>query len=489
MASKPHATSQTRPRRAASPPPPAACQRNHGQRRFFCCRAGPGAPAAIRMLRLHQPTLACRQHLRCLRSPARRGQRHPRGAQRINHPRGPHDRIPAVLRILVAEPERQPAARRVLFPFQIVRRPPHRGIEAASVPMRDGLVITPGCPRRQRVRADVRTTPVKRQPSPAAAERRHAAVAVLQRQQPAQAGAHGRFQVDCAPLILHPFQRHQRTGRIIGIRHAARQIGPRPPSRRRAGERMTVRGLGRQQPIGDPLQLGTCQPRRTARKNLAGSDHRSRRQRRHPDPQIGVDRPTAGRAHRLTQKRAALLSDRMVAKAGVTQGEANKRGQRNCIQKPAMRRLQPLKAPQQRAAQPKSPRPSAARARRAQMPAQADRNQGRHRITHHLQPEKAVEGLGQQGRRKGKRRNTQPRLHRVVTHREKRQDWHGKGPVIAVHLAQCAHDPLRRRGPAKTRRQPGISPCHSRLARRAARRAAPFQRAQSTQADQARAQV
>ena len=90
------------------------------------------------------------------------------------------------------------------------------------------------------------------QQAPAAAERRPAAIAVLQLEQPFDAATGGQFEAVLFQLRIAMTQadeRDQRAGRVVGFRHAARQIGPGPTARLSAGVRMRLVVLAVEQPI------------------------------------------------------------------------------------------------------------------------------------------------------------------------------------------------------------------------------------------------
>ena len=151
--------------------------------------------------------------------------------------------------MLVAEPERLPrtreGARWLLAGAEKTHGPADRLADLCLRRCRQ--VGCPGRPGAQGVRGQIRAAAVEGQLAPAAAKRRHATVAVLQVQQPLGAGRGGLSQ---APVRGGKVpQGEQRSGGVVRIRHATRQVSPGPPSRRGVGIGMALPILLAQQPI------------------------------------------------------------------------------------------------------------------------------------------------------------------------------------------------------------------------------------------------
>ncbi len=154
-------------------------------------------------------------------------------------------------------------------------------------------VRTPRAPRAHRVRGQLGAAAVERQAGPAAAERRHAAVPVLQIEQPADAGLRGvadaRIGRRASRRAEQMRQREERAGRVVGVGHAAGEIGPRPPARRGVRVGMLDAILLAEDPVEQRRALGVVEPRR----QRPARGERFDRQRRRPRRQVGVDRPAA----------------------------------------------------------------------------------------------------------------------------------------------------------------------------------------------------
>ena len=193
--------------------------------------------------------------------------------------------------ILIAKPERHEAAVVVLFVFKEANALLHRGrdplVESGrrrpgSPGQQIGLPRT--LPRRQGahgVGRQVARAAVERQHAPAATERRPAAVAVLQIEQPLDAATSRQLQPMLLQLritIARSGQRDQCAGRVVGFRHAARQIGPRPAARLGARVRMWVRVLAVEQPIEailvQRIGIGNVSDGRSTMRRMFARDRR-----------------------------------------------------------------------------------------------------------------------------------------------------------------------------------------------------------------------
>ena len=123
------------------------------------------------------------------------------------------DRRPLVVSVLIAEPERRPAAigslgagkptQELLFAF------------GASPPQPLGQARLPKLEGEKGMRRYVGTAPVERKLAPALTKGRHTAILVPQRQKPLDPGTH--FVAICP--IRQEKQSHQSARRIVGIRH------------------------------------------------------------------------------------------------------------------------------------------------------------------------------------------------------------------------------------------------------------------------------
>src|SRR5690606_32284541 len=92
--------------------------------------------------------------------------------------------------------------------------------------LRAGELREPGAPGTEGVGGEILTAAIERQCTPAAAEGGHTAIAVLEIEQPLHAETACDFGL--AGNGPEGKQREERTRGVVGIRHAAGEIGPRP---------------------------------------------------------------------------------------------------------------------------------------------------------------------------------------------------------------------------------------------------------------------
>ena len=207
--------------------------------------------------------------------------------------------IVLVGRVLVAEPERDPCAVRSLRGGQEPHGSP--GSRSHVALQRRIEVRLPDAPRLQRVRRDLRSAPIEWKRPPAAAERRDAAVAVLNPQQPADACAPRR------PPSADPDRQVARNARSAPDVSSASGTPPLNGVHAHAPGAAWVNGCSRVLCWpSSHSRIAAISPRR----QRAGLRERPDRQRRHPGREVGVDRPAAVVAHRVDEEPHARFHDR-----------------------------------------------------------------------------------------------------------------------------------------------------------------------------------
>ncbi len=185
--------------------------------------------------------------------------------------------------LLIAEPQRHPASVCTLNPTEVAQAAACCLVDLLLHSLAD--IRVPFGQGSDCVCGNIRTALVKRELAPAFAEGGHAAIPVLQIEQPvdAQLGRLGRGVVKRA----EPSQCQQGTGGIVGIRDRTRQIRPAPTTSRRMGEGVLGLGLAAKEPIQNALALVGCQFDAPVVRSSQCLDS----QGGHPGCQVGVDWP------------------------------------------------------------------------------------------------------------------------------------------------------------------------------------------------------
>ena len=272
------------------------------------------------------------------------------------------------------------------------------------------------------MRGEVGRAAIKRQRAPAAAESRDAAVAVLQIEQPAHARAAGgaRGAIDRAERE----QGEERAGGVVGIGHAAGQVGPRPAARRGVGGGMLGAVLLPEQPRAQGLALLWRKRDRLGGEGFDGEGG-------HPGGEICVDGPAPVRPRRGAQKLRALSRHGMFREAHRRKAHGHETRQRHGFEEAAVFRLDGRQHAQR-------PRPRAlAEEVGERVPRRAvvmdrlpDRDERRQRVADHRQPQRAENLVRQRRQLEGQRHDVLPAD--ASAEREGHQDRHGKGAVLAV---------------------------------------------------------
>ena len=326
-------------------PPHAACDRRvetrvhrrsrkpsaYGQRRdrqgsFLDGRrdAGRAAPAAVVPLCVDEPAGCPLLRRRDRLGVGQRG-------EPFEHPRRAVDRVGLVRGSLVPEPEWNPRSAGLLRPRQEPDRALRRALGTAPHPVRQRR--PPRRPRPQGVSGQVRAAAVERQRSPAAAERRYAAVGILQVEQPADAGTGG------LPVLgvigVQGVEGEQRPGGVVGVGDPSGQVGPRPT----AGGGVRVDVPLAVLLIEQPAAQGRPFAGRESSAPVGQARQRVDAQGRHPGGEVRVDGPIPVGAHRALQKRHAPVHDRVRRFAGSDETHDDEARQRRRLQKAAAARL------------------------------------------------------------------------------------------------------------------------------------------------------
>src|SRR5690606_12144123 len=113
--------------------------------------------------------------------------------------------------------------------------------------------LAPGEPRADRVRRQIRAAAIERELSPAAAERGHAAVAVLKIEEPGHAAL--RRDEDVLRVSSELAERKERARRVVGVGNSAREVRPRPRAGRRARVGVDLAVLLSEKPRADGIAL------------------------------------------------------------------------------------------------------------------------------------------------------------------------------------------------------------------------------------------
>ena len=163
-------------------------ERGHGERRLLerRGRAHVSAPSAVGILRRNEPPYRGSR----LRPYIRRARLLER-AQSDQHAAGPVRRVLLARGVLIAEPQRNERAVWALNAYQVARR--HARSRRRSAPEHArSMLRPPRQPGADRVRREIGAAAIEGQRPPSAAKRRHAAVAILQIEQPLDASRRGR---------------------------------------------------------------------------------------------------------------------------------------------------------------------------------------------------------------------------------------------------------------------------------------------------------
>jgi len=190
-------------------------------------------------------------------------------------------------------------------------------------------LIMPGMEGAQSMGREVGCAAVEGQLAPAPTEGRDPAVAVLQTEQPTHPQLRGLAgaRVD----LPQAAKRQERSGGVVGVGHAARQVGPGPAARRRSRVGVYLPELLLQKPLPETPAL-----LRVEHSQLAiGCRQSLDRERRQPGRQIDVDRPAPVGARCAAEKLDRATGNGMLASVGAGQAHGHECGQRHRFEEPA----------------------------------------------------------------------------------------------------------------------------------------------------------